>query len=218
MAAAAAAASADPLTSFWALEELLENLPDDNPLKRMQKSGSLVKVLFVVWLYALWWSGFNQLFFMVSVFAFIWGPGLSRGKKSGLSAYSVFNPGQARLLGETSAEEIDAQQRGFINFPHQEAAADDDNDRDGNDSDEEGKQGSTLRSRDANRPCRCGSGKKAKKCCFAVRSRAEAEGSSASAKAGGAAETSTGSKDAGDPDLDKWMSQMEVVATGSKGK
>merc|ERR1712039_375423 len=63
--------------------------------------------------------------------------------------------------------------------------------------------GPIVRSRDANRPCSCGSGKKAKKCCFAPKKTAGGEGSKKSTAA-----------EEKDPLLEQWRSQFEVVQTG----
>merc|ERR1719247_2220852 len=148
-------------------------------------------VLFCAWAVIFRWSGCDQVFFIVSIMALIFGPGLA-SRSNGPSAYSIFNPGQQHLRGDLRAEQLDAEQRGdrFL-MGHNNAddnvfVPDDLQVVDTEDRDEP----LSVRSRDANRPCSCGSGRKAKKCCFALRSSAR------------------------EALLDQWRSEMESVSSG----
>lgn len=71
----------------------------------------------------------------------------------GASAYSVFNRGANYLLGDLRLGRIDQQLRNAV------VANDDDGQVVQYNAPIE------IRSRDANKPCPCGSGKKLKKCC-----------------------------------------------------
>ncbi|CAJ1348641.1 unnamed protein product, partial [Effrenium voratum] len=121
----------------------------------------------VLWVLTFIYTGYDKVYLILSAMAFILGPGLGEGRGE-YSAYSVFNRGQRHLLGELRAEQLDAEQRG-----DQQLAGYADREPDGGGlielpgTEEEDKP--TIRSRDANRPCSCGSGKKAKRCCFDAR-------------------------------------------------
>mmetsp|Transcript_63147 Transcript_63147/g.133300 ORF Transcript_63147/g.133300 Transcript_63147/m.133300 type:complete len:193 (+) Transcript_63147:111-689(+) len=126
----------------------------------------------VLWLYIFRATGGDRMFFIISALAFIFGPGLSRGVASGeYSAYSIFNGGRY-LLGDLRPEQIEAEQRGLGHLRQNHRDDDDDDDQPRRGGDGWGNDDvPMLRSRDANRPCPCGSGQKAKKCCFAPRSK-----------------------------------------------
>eukprot|EP01066_Platyproteum_vivax_P009012 Platyproteum_vivax@DN3923_c0_g1_i2.p1 len=75
---------------------------------------------------------------------------MDSNKKGGLSAYSIFNPNQRSLLGDTRASQFEP------------GGAEREND--GNLIDLPSVS-HTYSSRNANKPCPCGSGIKTKKCC-----------------------------------------------------
>ncbi|CAK8992049.1 unnamed protein product [Durusdinium trenchii] len=154
-----------------------------------------------VWLLTFFLTGFDKVYLILSMIAFIFGPGLGEGRGE-YSAYSIFNKGQKHLLGDLRAEQLDAEQRGdhhlaafagreqdggLIDLPGAELAEDQ----------------PVIRSRDANQPCPCGSGRKAKRCCFDTRQTRQRSDSSPSLP-----------KDGPDPLLEQWRSEMEVVASG----
>ncbi|CAK0806562.1 unnamed protein product [Prorocentrum cordatum] len=165
-----------------------------------------------LWALGLWLTGGDQMYIILTITALIFGPGLARGVREGeYSAYSVFNPGGRHLLGDLRAEQLDREQRGdqylagaarddggLVDLPQGGLLA-------GGGSDEEDDDAPLVRSREANKPCQCGSGKKAKRCCFAARPRA------ASARQPGQKPASPEP----DPLLDRWRAEMEVVRTGA---
>uniref|UniRef100_A0A7S4SL50 SAYSvFN domain-containing protein n=1 Tax=Alexandrium monilatum TaxID=311494 RepID=A0A7S4SL50_9DINO len=184
----------------------------------------LAVVAFAAWAAGLHYSGFDQMYVIVSVMALIFGPGLSRGAASRYSAYSVFNRGQRHILGDLRPEQIDAEQRGLslASLEHgvvtqllgnqylegREGAGEglielpEGADGEGDEDDDL----PVLRSRDANKPCQCGSGKKAKRCCYTRRPR--------EAAAAGAAAASASEPVEPDPLLERWRSEMAVVSSG----
>eukprot|EP00933_Yihiella_yeosuensis_P001145 TRINITY_DN10186_c2_g1_i1.p1 TRINITY_DN10186_c2_g1~~TRINITY_DN10186_c2_g1_i1.p1 ORF type:complete len:201 (+),score=33.72 TRINITY_DN10186_c2_g1_i1:44-604(+) len=179
----------------------------DGPLAGLP-DWALPTICSILWAASFWYSGFDQMYFMITVMAAIMGPGLGK-RTSGMSAYSIFNQGQRHLLGELRAEQIDAEQRGdqyLQNYGREDGpggvVALDEN---GNEV-EEAEQIPELRSRDANQPCQCGSGKKAKRCCYA-RAPREAAGSCRKV-----------ASSEPDPLLDKWREYMEVVDSGHDRK
>uniref|UniRef100_A0A7S4VJD9 SAYSvFN domain-containing protein n=1 Tax=Alexandrium monilatum TaxID=311494 RepID=A0A7S4VJD9_9DINO len=168
----------------------------------------LAVVAFAAWAAGLHYSGFDQMYVIVSVMALIFGPGLSRGAASRYSAYSVFNRGQRHILGDLRPEQIDAEQRGNQYLEGREGAGEglielpEGADGEGDEDDDL----PVLRSRDANKPCQCGSGKKAKRCCYTRRPR--------EAAAAGAAAASASEPVEPDPLLERWRSEMAVVSSG----
>jgi len=54
------------------------------------------------------------MFFIVSLAALIFGPGLSRSGSGEYSAYSIFNEGQKHILGDLRAEQLDARGPGEL--------------------------------------------------------------------------------------------------------
>ncbi|CAE8589152.1 unnamed protein product [Polarella glacialis] len=169
---------------------------------------------FVLWAVSFRYTGFDQVYLIFSVMALMFGPGLARGTTSEYSAYSIFNKGHRHLLGDLRAEQLDAEQRGDQYLARY--AGGDDTDQGGlidlpDSADVDLGEGERplVRSRDANRPCPCGSGKKAKRCCFAAREK-RAEGPDEPV---GGSKRST--RDASpDPLLEQWRSEMEVTASG----
>ena len=88
---------------------------------------------------------------------------MGKKEKGQLSAYSVFNKGQKKILGDVSMQEIDAQFGLKSNFNNN--SSDDDNDLN---EDALILQNTKLNkiSKMNNKPCYCGSNKKFKKCCY----------------------------------------------------
>merc|ERR1719327_1326782 len=125
-------------------------------------------VLFCAWAVIFRWSGCDQVFFIVSIMALIFGPGLG-SRSSGPSAYSIFNPGQQHLRGDLRAEQLgDRFLMGHNNADDNVFVPDDLQAVDIEDKDEL----LLVCSCDVNWSCLCGSGCKVKKCCFALRSSA----------------------------------------------
>lgn len=192
-------------------------------LPALSKEGLYV-TLGVAWVVAFSYSGFDQVFFIFSVMALVLGPGLGHAGASPYSAYSVFNRGQRHLLGDLRAEQLDAEQRGdqclagygeghgaeggLIELPPGVL---------GSAGGEEDDAAPLVRSRDANRPCRCGSGLKAKRCCFAPRAR-DSSNTNGCASGGAQVREQAQGLDEPDPLLEQWRGQMQVVATGCRSK
>mmetsp|Transcript_67274 Transcript_67274/g.122728 ORF Transcript_67274/g.122728 Transcript_67274/m.122728 type:complete len:164 (+) Transcript_67274:123-614(+) len=151
----AAARASGPVGPAALFKAWLDGLP----------TGAPSALLFVAWVLVFRWSGFDQVFFIVSIMALIF---FNLGTRSSdkPSAYSVFNSGSKHLLGDLRAEQIDAEHRGDA---HLAAYRDSEQNLIDLPGAPGGEDPASMRSRDANRPCKCGSGKKSKKCCFAVR-------------------------------------------------
>mmetsp|Transcript_8471 Transcript_8471/g.20389 ORF Transcript_8471/g.20389 Transcript_8471/m.20389 type:complete len:180 (-) Transcript_8471:44-583(-) len=113
----------------------------------------------------LWISGAvffrSQLYIIITGIAFVF---LSLGARSGdvgsdeegVSAYSVFNRGARHLLGDLRGDQIDREHRGIAHMGGGGGGRGGDDDYD---------YAPQFKSKDANKPCPCGSGKKLKKCC-----------------------------------------------------
>mmetsp|Transcript_15422 Transcript_15422/g.33978 ORF Transcript_15422/g.33978 Transcript_15422/m.33978 type:complete len:201 (+) Transcript_15422:70-672(+) len=184
----------DRVTTAW--KTWWDSLPTGLP------SGAI----FSLWALTFRLSGFDQVYLILSIFALLFGPGLgSRSARDRYSAYSIFNRGQRHILGDLRAEQLDAEQRGNHHLADYNPAEGliEIPDLDDSDGDHERP---VVKSRDANRPCPCGSGKKAKRCCFAPPPRLKAPDSRKAAGDKGPDEL--------DPELEKWRSEMQVVATG----
>eukprot|EP00434_Breviolum_minutum_P015920 symbB.v1.2.014031.t1/scaffold994.1/size146050/7 len=167
----------------------------------LQLPGWIRYNIFVaLWVITFYLTSFDKVYLILSLMAFMFGPGLGEGPE----AYSIFNRGQKHLLGDLRAEQLDAEQRGN----HQLAGY-----AGGPDGglidlvDEDMSDKPVIRSRDANQPCPCGSGKKAKRCCFDTRQPRQQVDRAASSP-----------KDGPDPLLEQWRSEMEVVASGNRTK
>ncbi|CAD7958738.1 unnamed protein product [Amoebophrya sp. A120] len=105
----------------------------------------------------------SQIYIIFSGIGFIF---LSLGARAedddGVSAYSVFNRGARHLLGDLRPDQIDRENRGVAHM-----GGGGGNGGGGLGGDFAGAE--QMKSKDANKPCACGSGKKTKKCCGAVR-------------------------------------------------
>eukprot|EP00435_Cladocopium_sp_Y103_P045083 s891_g12.t2 len=154
-------------------------------------------ILAGLWIITFYLTGYDKVYLIFSLMCFIFGPGLGEGHGE-YSAYSVFNRGQKHLLGDLRAEQLDAEQRGN----HLAGPTDGGLIAPGVEAEDK----PVIRSRDANQPCPCGSGKKAKRCCFDSRPRPQ----DVTAK--------SLPKDGPDPLLEQWRSEMEVIASGSRTK
>jgi hypothetical protein len=125
-------------------------------------------VAFCAWL--LVWRAFggDKLFFMASVFLLMM---TNLGKTDGgLSAYSVFNPGQRHLLGEFRAEHVEQMVRNPQGAP---PAREMDQDGDVVGVEETEPQAPEIKSKEANKAFKSGSGRKLKHCCGAPPGRKE---------------------------------------------
>ncbi len=118
-------------------------------------------VLISGWFVLAYWFKFDKVFLTISILLFVWS-NLGERRHGQFSAYNVFNRNFQRLLGDTSAEEIDAQLRNQIG--RREKAVTDDK-----------VSQKSFSSKEANQPCSCGSGRKVKKCCGAVSDEVKAE-------------------------------------------
>uniref|UniRef100_A0A7S1FEK9 SAYSvFN domain-containing protein n=1 Tax=Noctiluca scintillans TaxID=2966 RepID=A0A7S1FEK9_NOCSC len=168
-------------------------------------AGTGIFFLLSAWALIFRMTGFDQVFFMVSLLLLVCGPGMYHGGASrGVSAYSIFNRGQQHLLGDLRVEQIEAEQRGDRHLVNYNAGGGlIELDSLGEDSFSEDEV-PLVKSRDGNRPCKCGSGKKAKKCCYAPPRRVEeVKQRKAAARV-----------DEPDPALDRWRAEMEVVQAG----
>mmetsp|Transcript_19123 Transcript_19123/g.37555 ORF Transcript_19123/g.37555 Transcript_19123/m.37555 type:complete len:206 (-) Transcript_19123:75-692(-) len=186
------------------------------PWLREMPPGTLTAVGFAVWAVSFRYSGFDQVYLIFSMLFFILGPGLGHGRGgSRFSAYSVFNEGQRHLLGDLRPEQIDAENRGNIML---ERANQEDNAGGGLVDlleDTDGGETPVVRSRDANRPCQCGSGKKAKRCCFAPPPRPEAaEVTEGAVRPRNLRHATPATDNEPDPMLDRWRCEMTVVDSG----
>ena len=196
MAPTSAPAAPSPLQS---MRELWGQLPE----------GSLWAALFMAWAVSFRCSGFDQVYLIFSMMACIFGPGLSHKVGAGrYSAYSIFNEGGKHLMGDLRAEQLEAEQRGDqyltgYNAADNLIAMPEDVAGDGD------AEVPVIRSRDANRPCPCGSGKKAKRCCFDAKPGRGDVG-------GGSAPKSQEAEP--DPLLDQWRAEFEVTASGEDKK
>lgn len=106
-------------------------------------------VLFV----SIWISNFDSAVISIAIIVAIF-CNLGESSGEGVSAYSVFNKGFRRLIGDTRADEIDKQLRGTTQSRS-------------NSKDQTVTERLGIPSKFMNRPCICGSGLKAKKCCSA---------------------------------------------------
>jgi hypothetical protein len=125
-----------------------------------------VLLFWTVWLgfgAVCWWTEFFVVYLVLTGFVLIL-TNLGSSRKPGeLSAYSVFNPGQQRLLGTMTPEQLSASLLGIPGGAEMRA------EDVGGDSDEgldEPQARVLARSeRRRNTVCHCGSGLKFKKCC-----------------------------------------------------
>jgi hypothetical protein len=118
------------------------------------ESNTTYWLLHLALLFAVVYSGFDTAVISVAIIVTIFST--LGSSSSPYSAYSIFNKGCRYLLGDTRPEQIDRQIRGADGV------------------DQRPQNGSTIMnfpSRFINRPCPCGSGMKAKKCCASVRGR-----------------------------------------------
>lgn len=99
----------------------------------------------------------SQIYVIFSGIFFIFvSLGARRDEDAG-SAYSVFNRGARHLLGDLRGDQIDREHRGVAHLNGGENLAGFGGEMD------DAREG--PRSKDVNKPCPCGSGKKLKKCC-----------------------------------------------------
>eukprot|EP00298_Acanthocystis_sp_HF-20_P012807 c20066_g3_i1.p1 GENE.c20066_g3_i1~~c20066_g3_i1.p1 ORF type:complete len:175 (-),score=63.56 c20066_g3_i1:2-526(-) len=151
-------------------------LKNNNELKeKILKYGGY----FICWLVL--WYGFSRwevgtLFLIGSMFFFIW---FTLGERSsGLSAYSVFNKGQKKLLGDKDMNQWENEIRGIDrrggggggNHDYENESSSENDSRQQRRRpvlNRKGKKNETNRLK-RNDPCVCGSGLKYKKCCGEV--------------------------------------------------
>ncbi|CAD7967789.1 unnamed protein product [Amoebophrya sp. A25] len=113
----------------------------------------------------------SQIYVILSGICFIFLSLGARQDDDGVSAYSIFNRGARHVLGDLRGDQVDREHRGIAHMRGQEGGGGRQGDRGGGGLQEGGDDlgglnlRQQMRSRDANKPCPCGSGKKLKKCC-----------------------------------------------------
>lgn len=114
------------------------------------------------WYYIFAMTNYDQIFFMVSCIVAIF---CNLGNRTdGYSAYSVFNDGCRHLLGDLRADQVDREYRGLGHVQDDGRAVDSNIVRyEGEDEDVVPWQ-EYVKSRDVNKKCFCGSGRKFKVC------------------------------------------------------
>jgi hypothetical protein len=130
-----------------------------------------------VWVGVVWVVGlaltialeFGMVYVMISAIVLIFMNLRTDDSQDGVSGYSVFNRGGRRLAGEYDPREYDAHMRRGAQFMPA-AGQEDEKDKNILKVDEVIKERAVLsrKSKNANAPCPCGSGKKYKKCCALI--------------------------------------------------
>lgn len=111
-------------------------------------------LLVSLWLCLAWFTRLDRVFVIISILVAIFA-NLGQRKAGQHSAYNVFNRGFRRLLSDLSGAQIEAEMRnkrvtnagaGIVGLSDDEEPV-------------------SFSSKEGNRTCGCGSGKKVKKCC-----------------------------------------------------